>query len=249
MTWRHRLGLLRSLAIYYWQPGKLRLLRRFYRAMLPPKALCFDIGAHVGNRTAVWRSLGATVVAVEPQEVCLRYLRHRFSNDPQVHLLPVAIDAEAGTKLLHVSALTPTITTLAGADWQSDMKNLSSFHVEWEQPKPVTTTTMDHLIGTYGVPDFCKIDVEDFELEALLGLSQPLPLLSFEYLAARAFKTIACIERLESLGQYEYNWSFGESHRFQQEQWLPADEMVAILKAMSRHDRSGDLYARLLPPD
>ena len=242
---RHQLGLIRSLAIYYWQPGKLSQLKSFFETYLPENALCFDIGAHLGNRTKVWRRLGARVIAVEPQEICLKHLRRRFGNDPDVTILPVAVAAEAGETLLHVSALTPTITTLAGQEWQEDMQDLSSFHVQWDYSVPVKTVTLQSLVEEYGTPDFCKIDVEDLELEVLEGLHTPLPLLSFEYLAARINKTIDCIHRLEQLGAYEYNWSFGESHAMESPDWISAETIMTTLQSYGREDRSGDIYARL----
>lgn len=243
---RHQLGLIRSLAIYYWQPGKLSQLRSFFEAYLPDNALCFDIGAHLGNRTKVWRRLGARVVAVEPQKICLKHLKKRFGNDPEVTILPVAVAAEAGETLLHVSALTPTITSLAGEEWQEDMRDLSSFHVQWDYSIPVKTVTLQSLVEEYGTPDFCKIDVEDLELEVLQGLHSPIPLLSFEYLAARINKTIDCVHRLEELGDYRYNWSFGESHIMESEAWISADDIIRTLSTYGRKDRSGDIYARLI---
>lgn len=242
---RHQLGLLRSLVIYYWQPGKLTQLRTFFEAYIPENALCFDIGAHLGNRTKVWRRLGARVVAVEPQEVCLIHLRKRFGQDSKVTILPVAVAAEAGETMLHVSALTPTITSLAGEEWQQDMQDSSSFTVKWDYSVPVKTVTLEELVQEYGIPDFCKIDVEDLELEVLKGLHTAIPLLSFEYLSIRIGKTIDCIQRLEEIGNYEYNWSYGESHVMEAKGWMDASEIINILAPYTREDRSGDIYARL----
>ena len=94
---RHKVGLVISLAMYYWQPGKLKQLRRFFRTYLPPNALCFDLGAHLGNRTKVWRQLGATVVAIEPQASCLQYLERRFGDATWVayrfaEILPIDLE-------------------------------------------------------------------------------------------------------------------------------------------------------------
>ncbi|MEZ4584405.1 MAG: FkbM family methyltransferase [Caldilineaceae bacterium] len=36
--------------------------------------------------------------------------------------------------------------------------------VTWDTAIPVTVTTLDRLIAQYGVPAFCKIDVEGYEL-------------------------------------------------------------------------------------
>jgi 16S rRNA A1518/A1519 N6-dimethyltransferase RsmA/KsgA/DIM1 with predicted DNA glycosylase/AP lyase activity len=61
------LGLVRSLAIYRAIPLRQHRLRRLYRAFVARGDLVFDIGAHAGNRTRAFASLGCRVVAVEPQ--------------------------------------------------------------------------------------------------------------------------------------------------------------------------------------
>jgi hypothetical protein len=48
---------------------------RFYGAFVSAGDLVFDVGAHVGNRTAVFLELGARVVAVEPQAQCVAELQ------------------------------------------------------------------------------------------------------------------------------------------------------------------------------
>src|SRR5689334_21515163 len=55
----------------------------FYRRLLPEKALCFDIGANVGNRTSAFRRCGFRVVALEPQPQCYARLRSVFGDDPE----------------------------------------------------------------------------------------------------------------------------------------------------------------------
>jgi len=40
---------------------------RLYRRFVQPGDLVFDVGAHVGDRIASFRRLGARVVAIEPQ--------------------------------------------------------------------------------------------------------------------------------------------------------------------------------------
>src|SRR5690606_17457557 len=58
------LGITRSL-IVYWRPGRQRGLRDLYRPFVAPGGLVFDVGAHIGDRTAAFASLGARVVALE----------------------------------------------------------------------------------------------------------------------------------------------------------------------------------------
>src|SRR5690606_19413489 len=71
-------GMLRSLAIYYGVPWRGRRMARLYAEFVAPGSLCFDVGAHAGNRVRCWRGLGARVVAVEPQPEFVRLLRLLF---------------------------------------------------------------------------------------------------------------------------------------------------------------------------
>lgn len=242
-NWRETLGLWRSLLMYYGVPGRFGRMKKFYGQFIGTDDLCFDIGAHVGNRLRVWNALGARMVAVEPQPALLRCLQRLFGNNARITLVAEAIGASAGTATLHVSTRTPTVTTLS-SEWMRDVKRDDSFRrVEWDEEVVVPVTTLDALIARHGVPAFCKIDVEGFELEVLRGLTQPLKALSFEYIPASIEVALGCIDRLEQLARYQYNYSPGEIHRLQQTRWLDADGMRAVLRGMRRG--SGDVYARL----
>ncbi|MDX2287159.1 MAG: FkbM family methyltransferase [Bacteroidia bacterium] len=242
-----RLGLLRSVAMYYWKPFNRRRLMRFYSQFVRPGSLCFDIGSHLGNRIWAWRALGARVVALEPQPQCLAFLQRRFGQDPEVALLGQAAGAKPGILPLHISRLTPTISTLSDSSWRRVMRDATSFRVSWDYSVQVEVVTLDKLIARFGVPDFCKIDVEDFEVQVLNGLTRPLPALSFEYFTPTLYRAQECIARLESLGDYEYNWSFGESQQMQSAGWLEAEAMLEVLSGYTPSDPSGDIYARLKP--
>ncbi len=237
-------GLLRSIVVYYGNPLKLRRMRAFYAQFIGRGDLCFDLGAHVGNRLWVWQKLGARVVGVEPQLACIRLLRSWYGRNPQIALVEEAVGAAPGEATLFVSAETPTVTTLS-QPWIEAVQRADSFaNVRWDGAATVHVTTLDELIARFGEPAFCKIDVEGYELEVLKGLSRPLAAVSFEYIGAAHSMATACVERLSALGEYTFNWSKGEQHRWQSERWLTAGEMMQWLERLTETSGSGDVYAR-----
>ena len=148
---KKKLGVLRSIATYYWKPFNKRRLVNFYKDFVKAGDLCFDIGAHLGNRTNAWSAIGARVVAVDPQPQCLAYLNKKFGQDKQVTILPKAVGDKVGTANLHISQLTPTISTLADKDWRQKMDDATSFKVNWEETIKVEVVTLDQLIAEYGI--------------------------------------------------------------------------------------------------
>ncbi len=239
---RSAAGLGRSLAIYYGRPWRQNALVEFYRRLIAPGALAFDIGAHVGSRSRALRRAGARVVAVEPQAPFAAFLRLSLPAD--VTLVQAACGAASGEAELAVSSLHPTVSSLGPLPDQA--ATAPGFeHVRWDARQRVEVTTLDALIAAHGRPGFVKIDVEGAEPEVLAGLSQPVELVAFEYLPALPGAALAAVDRLAALGAYEFNAVRGEAPVFLWSGWRDARGVRNWLAARAAGEESGDLYARL----
>lgn len=237
------IGMLQSRLIYDFKPFIHHRMERFYAAFVKPGDLCFDIGAHTGNRSEVWLKMGAKVIAIEPQPVFVKLISKKTGNHPNLILLQQAVGEFPGSEMLYISHRHPAISTLS-TDWIQTMKDFDP-SVKYESPVETVVTTLDALIEKHGIPAFCKIDVEGYEEKILKGLSVALPALSFEFFPTTPLRTVACIKLLEKFGNYRYNWSFIETFRFNSEKWLTGEEMAAFMM-LNKSRKSGDIYAELI---
>jgi FkbM family methyltransferase len=239
-------GLLRSLWVY-WRPGRQPGLRRLYGDLVREGDLVFDVGAHLGDRSVAFAGLGARVIAFEPQPRIARWLRRIVGNHPRITVRNEAVGREAGTARLAVSRRTPTVSTLS-ARWQERMaESHPGFgRVRWDESIEVPVVTIDSLIEAYGIPDFCKIDVEGHEPEVLAGLSHAVPAVSFEFVAGDLSAAVTCVQRLGRLGEYEFNVVLGEERAFQWPSWQSPAAVMAWIGEGASGVSSGDVYARLV---
>lgn len=244
---RKRFGILRSYMIYYLKPFNGHRLKEFYSFFIQKGDLCFDIGAHLGNRSNAWLKMGAQVVAVEPQPLCIDFLSRKFGNNKNFKLVPQAVGDGEGEVTFRISSLYPTISTIS-TDWQFSKDKSPESLTYWDDEMKVNMTTLDRLIETYGMPDFCKIDVEDFEWEVIKGLNHQIKALSFEFFTARYDKAQMCLDKIEQLGEYEYNISFKEYLKFEYNNWLTKEQLDEIFGSYEK-EISGDIYARLKSSD
>jgi FkbM family methyltransferase len=217
----------------------------FYGQFIAPGSLAFDIGANVGNRVEVFLALGARVVAVEPQEDCLAALRKRWADHAGLTIVDGVCDHQPGERTLFISDEN-TLSTLS-EDWIAAMRASGRFgHYDWRQTRTVAATTLDLLIAQHGVPDFLKIDVEGAEESVLAGLSATVPLVSIEWAAEWLAHTHGAVNRLDTLGLTEFNYTIGESCDWAQPTWMRARDLHSRLVGHADEDDAawGDVYAR-----
>jgi len=212
-----------------------------YQRWVKPGGLVFDIGANVGNRIDIFLEIGAKIVAVEPQKHCIQILMEKFGN--KINIENIGLSESEGILEFHIA----DESTISSFSTEFITKTGSSRfrRNEWKETIQVPVSTCDKLIEKYGIPDFCKIDVEGFELEVLKGLNKKIPALSFEYCVPEmADNLYACLERLNVIdAAASYNYSVGESFVMSLDQWLSFPEFFSHVKEKKFHKSLfGDIY-------
>lgn len=218
-------------------PGRLS----FYKEFIKAGDLCFDVGANIGNRTEVFLALNAKVVAIEPQQDCARFLKLRFGR--RIDLLKIALGETEGQGLLYISE-TSEISSLS-RNWIDSVSKFRFKEKKWSKKSQVEISTLDKLIEKYGVPEFCKIDVEGYEAEVLKGLSQPIRFISFEYTIPEMLENVLrCLEQLARIGSFTCNYTVGENMRLELIDWISKEELYARISRISSRVLFGDIYVR-----
>jgi len=109
----------------------------------------------------------------------------------------------------------------------------------------VEAITLDEAIEEFGVPRFCKIDVEGYELDVLKGLSSRIEYLSLEFAIEYLDHTKACLDLLKSRGwMIEVAYSLGESMELSDEGWTQDEPLLASLRSLPPL-AWGDIYVHL----
>jgi FkbM family methyltransferase len=232
----------RSLRIYYGDKARAAAMDRLYSDFIQPGDLVFDVGAHVGDRIASFRRLGARVVAVEPQRAMANVLKLLYGLNRKVLIEQVAVGREPGRVRMLINADNPTVSSVSKV-FVDAARDAPGWETQrWTGSAEVNVTTLDELIAKHGRPAFIKLDVEGYEAEALRGMSQAVRGLSFEFTTIQRQVAFACIERCKTLGYTRFNAALGESQALLNE-WVNADGITRWLVELPQSANSGDVYA------
>jgi FkbM family methyltransferase len=234
-------GLYRAAQTVYAELQKPKRLK-FYSQFVKEGSLCFDIGANFGSRVGVFLELGANVVAVEPQSECATYMLHKYSSNPRVKIVNAAVGEHRGVAEIKICTSSDAWTSMSDEYINHVSQKKEMVGYRWDRTEKVAVTTLDELVEEFGTPDFCKIDVEGFELQVINRLSSTLPVLSFEHTLGMMEPTLKVMAKLDSLGDYRYNHSAGESMSLVSEEWGSSKEE---LDSLQRADSTVDIYARV----
>ena len=216
-----------------------RRSKKLYGLFIKNGDLVFDVGANIGNRAKFFNDLGAKVVCIEPQEKCVNMLRERFRNNPAITIVPKGLSDKEGSITLYTSEESSVIATMSDK-WKDEGRFTGN--TNWNSSKVVEVTTLDILISKFGLPQFCKIDVEGFEKLVIAGLSKKIPVISFEFTMEFFDDAVTCIKLLQKNGKVKVNYSLGESMLFTNADFISAEECIEQIKDNKDKLLWGDIY-------
>jgi FkbM family methyltransferase len=216
----------------------------FYSQFFQVGDVVFDLGANQGEYAEVFAGEGARVVAVEPNPAFSARLQ-AFARETNIRPVLAAIGDKPGTAVLNVCS-EPAFSTLVdpSSTWIEESPDYQA--VSWTHTVEVPVTTMDLLASDFGEPEYVKIDVEGFEIDALRGMSFRPRYLSFEFGARRKDASLECLTHLGARA-YSFRPIVGREYRFVTPEWMSLAEAGDWLAAFSVEEAEyGDMFAHRL---
>lgn len=215
--------------------------------------LIFDIGASEGDDTAFYLAKGFRVVSVEADPEAAQKLNIRFASQlssGQLTVLNMAAWSSSGMELDFF--INRNAQGHSALDATNTKKTVAGDIVR------VESTGYSDLVGKFGVPRYCKLDIEGAEAAFLSGMKgAPLP----KFISVECH-TIAPVMEMFRLGFVKFklvnqcllshfappdppregvhlrNWQFKHSSGFFGEElpgdrWLSFDEFCAVFHSVS----------------
>lgn len=215
--------------------------KNFYAEFIKRDNLVFDVGANYGNRVEIFVALGAKVVAVEPQQKCVKFLKNKYGNS--IFIENVGLGSKNEKKLFY-EADNSVFSTFSNTYIQKVEKTRHKTSI-WKAANHVQILTLDELIVKYGIPEFIKIDVEGFEVEVLNGLNNNTSVISFEYnVPELTEELLKCVERLHEIGYTKFSYSKEESMQWAKI-WNSYEEFLAVISEDEfLNSGFGDIYVK-----
>jgi len=191
------------------------------------RKLIFDVGANDGTDTAYYLGLGYSVVAIEADPRLAARLRERFAVEVDTGMVKVANVAVTDEDCAEVALYRSQVDTES---------SLIPSMAERSGPAErivVAGRGLCSLFGEYGVPWYCKIDIEGYDAMAVSGMSgsQVRP----DYISCEAAgRPIGDIARDETLLYVVLDALAAQGYRFFK---LVDQESLQLLTDAGHYDR------------
>lgn len=216
-------------------------MKKFFGKFISEKDLIFDIGANKGDLSEIFLKLKARVICVEPQEDCLKKLNEKFGENKDVVIVPFGV-SDRNLKLQLYASQASSENATFSEKW---IKGGRFKQEVWQETGLVNTVTLADLINQYGIPRFCKIDVEGYEYNVIQGLStNKIYCISFEFSYEFLNYAVNCCQYLYRLGYNKFNFSLESNYDLELAEYQRYENIIKKIKSYEEAKLCGDIYAK-----
>jgi FkbM family methyltransferase len=172
--------------------------------------LIFDIGGNIGmfSEKCFIKYPESKIVIIEPNDNLLIEIKNRLQ-DKNYILKNNLVSTNSNEEIDFFISNANTIST-ASLDWINNSRFSENY--TWNNLVKKTTINLDDLIKEHGNPDLIKIDVEGYELEVLMGLSEKQKDICFEWAEEQYEKINKSCEHLIKIGYKEFGFVYGDEY-------------------------------------
>jgi FkbM family methyltransferase len=193
----------------------------------------FDLGLFDAADTAYYLSLGVRVIAVDANPDLAASARRRFATDIAAgHLvvIAVAVSDTMGEVELVISGRNAGGSSIVSG-WGTDERPVGTI--------AVPAVTIGRLIAEYGVPTFCKVDIEGADGRVVMGLTADTAprFLSFE----AGVETDALVRHCTAIGYRGFKIMNQCLHRTLPREHLLSDRIARKLMRLAGYDEPLDV--------
>ena len=207
------------------------------------KRILFDIGANRGLYADANVNLYDQCILVEANPELSRFLSEKYNTNPGMVIVNKIVSNKQNETFYISNA--DTISTV-DPEWVNQSRFSQNY--SWHPVQGLPTFSIDELVQTYGQPSFLKVDVEGYEYNVILSMTQKYCPLSFEWAEEKKQEILLTLKYLHSLGYSKFSLQMEDSYTYQvkNEEWVEFSTLYSMLETLcdvSRKSMWGMIWA------
>lgn len=208
----------------------------FHKNFLNKNNLIFDLGANVGDKSYVFSLFAKKIIAYEPEERLVNYLKRRFLKNKKIKIVPKVLSANRKKVKFYSFINSEAYSTIEKKSLDYFLNRKVKTNIV---KKNIKSTTLNYEIIKFGTPDYVKIDCEGAEKLILKNLKFKIPIISFELNLPDFYDDgVKIISNLKKKFNSRFNIRLNDSFRFKNN-----IEHKKCLKFISKSKQSIEVFA------